>query len=129
MKVKKKILIVDDSGAQRLKVQVLLEDKFNIEEASSGFDALDKLRTIDDIDLIILDVNMPEMSGIELVEYIVTEDGLKEIPTIMLTTESSPQMKDQVRHCGFVRCWIIKPITKDLLDRAIQRIIGDSGEK
>mgnify|MGYP001476113915 CR=1 FL=1 len=127
--MKKKILIVDDSGEQRLKLRILLEDKFYIEEASSGFDALDKLRKIDDIDLIILDVNMPEMSGLEFVEYIVTEDDFNEIPTIMLTTESSPQMKDQVRHCGFVRCWIIKPITKDLLDRAIQRIIGDSGER
>ncbi len=127
--MKKKILIVDDSNSQRLKLQILLEDKFYIEEASSGFEALEKLTSVDDIDLIILDVNMPEMSGIELVEYIVTESDVNEVPTIMLTTESSSQMKDQVRHCGFVKCWIIKPITKELLDRAIQRIIGGPGEK
>ncbi len=65
--MKKKILIVDDSNSQRLKLQILLEDKFYIEEASSGFEALEKLRSVDDIDLIILDVNMQEMSVIELV--------------------------------------------------------------
>ena len=121
----KKILIVDDSDTARLTVKNYLGGNFEVVEATDGLDALNKLQEIKDIDLLILDVNMPELDGIEVVQEMAKRDEIKKVWTIMLTTETSPRMKDAVRVHSFVRCWIIKPLTKDLLKAAIKKIFKE----
>lgn len=121
----KKILIVDDSDTARLTVTNYLGGDFEIVEAVDGLDAISKLREIKDIDLLILDVNMPEMDGIEVVQEIAKRDEIKKVWTIMLTTETSSSMKDAVRAHSFVRCWIIKPVTEKLLNAAIKKIFKE----
>ena len=121
----KKIFIVDDSDTARLTVKNYLGGNYEIVEAADGLDALNKLQEIKDLDLLILDVNMPELDGIERVQEMAKRDDIKKVWTIMLTTETNPRMKDAVRIHSFVRCWIIKPVTEDLLRAAVKKIFKE----
>lgn len=82
---------------------------------------LDVLRDNDKFNLIISDVNMPEMDGITMVEHIAKDDSLKHIPIIMLTTEVSADLKSKAKDCG-VKAWMVKPFTSDKILLAADKI-------
>ena len=86
----KSVLVVDDSGTTRALLTSMLEDINNIEvfEASSGFEAL-KMLPRQPFDLIVSDINMPDINGFELVSYIKNHDEYKNIPVIFVSTERS----------------------------------------
>ena len=113
--MKKKILIVDDSLNLRLNLKRFLEEKYELAFAENGQECLDKLEEEKDIDLLILDVNMPVMDGLKTVHEIGKSESIKNIQTVMLTTETSDEKMDELKKHKFVRCWIIKPITEDLI--------------
>ena len=112
------ILIVDDSSSTRIQLKNFLEPhKHNCTEAINGLDALEKLKT-GPIDLIICDLNMPEMDGIEFISRYSKIEEYKGIPTIMCTTETinkkteeGKALYDRVKGSGVVKAWIVKPIT------------------
>jgi len=120
--MKKKILIVDDSLNLRLTLKKFLEAQYNLEFAENGQECLDLLEKTKDIDMLILDVNMPVKDGIQVVHEIGKRDDINDLHTIMLTTETSDEKKNDIKKYNFVRCWVIKPITEDLIRATIERI-------
>lgn len=120
--MKKKILVVDDSLNLRLTLKKFLEGQYNLEFAENGQECIDLLEKTKDIDMLILDVNMPIKDGIQVVHEIGTRDDINDLHTIMLTTETSDEKKNEIRKYNFVRCWVIKPITEDLIVATIEKI-------
>ena len=120
----KKILIVDDSSMIRLALRnALLDEGYNVIEAVNGIDALSKLQLGEKINLIISDVNMPEMDGITFVQRYKAIPELQYIPVLMLTTEAGQNLKEAGKAAG-VRAWLVKPFNKELLMAAVSKLIA-----
>lgn len=115
-----KILVVDDSETIRQQVrQALAPAGYEIVEAVDGVDGLEKIRATADISVVLCDVNMPRMTGLELVA-IAHAEGLT--PTIvMLTSEGQPSMVRRARESG-ARGWIVKPFKVDQLVAAMKKL-------
>lgn len=117
----KNILIVDDSAAQRKVVRLALESKgYQIIEATDGQDALSKLNS--DLHLIVCDVNMPVMDGLEFVRQMKLNEQHKFLPIIMLTTESQEAMREKGMELG-ARAWLNKPFSMEQLLDAVARLM------
>ena len=121
-----KILVVEDSDAVRAKMRHFLEENggHSVLEASDGANALDIIKENSDIDLIFCDVNMPVMDGITFASALKDEDGLKDIPLVMCTTENFESVRDDIKQLG-IRAWMTKPISKKLLILALKKILND----
>lgn len=112
--------MVDDSETLRQQVRMALAPKgFDIVEATDGQDGLNQIRGGHDIALVLCDVNMPNMSGLDLLTRM-REEGLS-TPVIMLTTEGQPSLVRQARDLG-AKGWIVKPFKTDLLVAAVKRL-------
>jgi two-component system chemotaxis response regulator CheY len=117
-----KILIADDSMLVRRQVATALKGAgFVVIEAVDGEDALGKATP--DLALIVCDVNMPKMSGLELLEKLHASPTLSVVPFVMLTTEAQPGMFERAKAHG-AKAWLIKPFKADLLLAAIQKLTG-----
>ncbi|CAK0765066.1 Chemotaxis protein CheY [Gammaproteobacteria bacterium] len=104
-----KILIVDDSSTVRNEVSGFLKKNgLDVDIAVDGIDGLAKMKANPGIRLVISDVNMPIMDGLTMVEKIRNDLGNRSVNVIMLTTESSPNMKERGKAAG-VKGWIVKP--------------------
>ncbi|WP_153109115.1 response regulator [Propionivibrio limicola] len=104
-----KILVVDDSSTVRDDVAGFLKGNgLDVATAVDGRDGLAKLKGDAGIRLVLSDVNMPNMDGLTMVEKIRGELGNKTVNVIMLTTESSPSMKERGKAAG-IKGWIVKP--------------------
>jgi two-component system chemotaxis response regulator CheY len=104
-----KILVVDDSSTVRDEVANFLKNNgLDVATAIDGKDGLAKVKADPGIRLVISDVNMPNMDGLTMVEKIRGELGNATVNVIMLTTESSPSMKDRGKAAG-IKGWIVKP--------------------
>lgn len=120
----KNILIVDDSSMMRLAVRTaLVEAGYEVVEAVDGIDGLAKLQEDIKFNLIICDVNMPNMDGVTFVKTYKAMSRFQYIPVLMLTTEESPIMKDEGRAAG-VRAWMIKPFIKETLIKAVSKLVA-----
>jgi len=120
------ILIVDDSRMMRDIVSYALEcaGYTALTQAEDGVDALEKIAT-HPFDLIITDINMPRMDGIQLSQALQKEEKTSSIPIIVLTTESSDEMKSKGRAAG-AWAWILKPFSpEDLLHVVTTILRGD----
>lgn len=117
-----KVLIVDDSMMVRQQVgSTLTKAGFTIVEAQDGLDALSKLEVNPDVTLIVLDVNMPNMNGVEFLEKLRADGKHPGVPVVMLTTEGQPRLMQQAKALG-AKGWIVKPFKADLLVAAVQRL-------
>ncbi len=104
-----KILVVDDSSTVRDEVSTFLKSSgLDVITAVDGKDGLAKLKSDPGIKLVVADVNMPNMDGLTMVEKIRSELKNTAVNLIMLTTESSPNMKERGKAAG-VKGWIVKP--------------------
>ncbi len=118
----KKIMVVDDSSMMRLAVRSALEEAgYEVVEAENGADALDKLGSVGKLSLIVCDVNMPIMDGLTFVRRYRAMPEYQYIPVLMLTTESSQEMKEEGKAAG-VRAWMVKPFSKDVLMAAVAKL-------
>ncbi|MEE2960785.1 MAG: response regulator [Myxococcota bacterium] len=116
----KTILVVDDQSVVRNKLRNILEPVgHTILEAVDGGDGLNLARNNDAIDLIITDMNMPNMSGLELIEEVRMLPLHTKTPIFVLTTEGSPVVSGRGRQAG-ATAWIIKPVNKNLLIQGIE---------
>jgi len=117
------VMLIDDSSTVRLQAARVLGDAgFGIIEACDGAEALAKLDGAGDIALILCDVNMPRMGGIEFVENLSRREG-PQPPVIMLTTEGHPDLVQAAKACG-ARGWMVKPFKPELLVAAARKIAG-----
>ncbi|MGF1636147.1 MAG: response regulator [Cyclobacteriaceae bacterium] len=119
----KAILIVDDSESTREILSYVL--KFEGFEVFSSVDGLDALRVLSgrSIDLVITDLNMPNMDGFALIKKIRTMPQYYNTPIILLTIESSEEKKNKAKEVG-ANGWIIKPFQKEELLNAVNKFIG-----
>jgi len=120
----KKILIVDDSSMIRLVVSKAAKKAgYDIIEASNGKEGLEQLNKNENISLILSDINMPIMGGMEMISEIKDDDSAKFIPIVMLTTEDSEELKQKGRELG-VKAWMVKPFNEKTFIKAMMKLIG-----
>ncbi|OZG41455.1 two-component system response regulator [Aeromonas sp. A35_P] len=118
----KTVLIVDDSATIRQVVGMTLKGAgYEVMEASDGKDALKKLDG-KKINLIISDVNMPNMDGISFVKEAKKLASYKFTPVIMLTTESQDSKKQEGQAAG-AKAWVVKPFQPDQMLAAVAKLI------
>jgi two-component system, chemotaxis family, chemotaxis protein CheY len=116
------ILIVDDSRTVRQLVRGALEQAgFQVTEAVDGRNALDLVGGVNP-DLIITDVNMPEMDGISLVRELRARVGFPNIPILILTTLGDPESKEKGRQAGATG-WMSKPFEPAKLLGAVAKVL------
>ena len=117
----KKILIVDDSPSVRQQVRAALQPAgFELVDAVDGMDALKKL-TDDNFSLVVCDVNMPRMNGMEFVEKAKANPKYADLPVVMLTTEGQKTMIQRAKKAG-AKGWIIKPFKPAMLVAAAKKL-------
>ena len=111
----KTVLVVDDASLVRLYYRATLEPAgFRVEEALNGLEALEKLLTVE-ADLLIVDVNMPQMDGITFVDTLRRKDRpLASIPALITSTESGEKDFEAARIAG-ANYYLVKPIDRETL--------------
>jgi two-component system, chemotaxis family, chemotaxis protein CheY len=116
-----KFLIVDDSASMRQLIEFTAkENGFDAVTASNGKEGCEKLSA--DLSLIITDLYMPVMDGIEFIRQIRASSTNKFTPIIMLTTESEKEKQDAGRQAG-ASAWLIKPFTPEKLIETIKKVV------
>lgn len=119
----KKILAVDDSISIRKSISFILgQEGYEITEAEDGIDGLAKAKA-EKFNLVITDINMPKMDGIEFTRQLRQTDGYKFTPIIALTTENQASKMDEGKAAGATG-WIVKPFTSEKLIAVVKKIIG-----
>lgn len=114
------VMVVDDSATVRSQAgRALAGAGFSVLEATDGMDALEKLKATPKIALIVCDVNMPRMNGIEFIESLSKEAARP--PVLMLTTEGHPQLIQRAKSFG-AKGWMIKPFKPELLVAAARKL-------
>ena len=118
----KKIITVDDAATMRKMVAFTLKGAgHDVLEASDGRDALNALRH-QSVDLVITDVNMPNMDGLELTRQLRALPAFARTPIILLTTEADTVKKTQGRAAG-ANGWIVKPFSQEQLLAVVARVL------
>jgi two-component system chemotaxis response regulator CheY len=116
------ILTVDDSPSMRDMVRIALTGAgFEVTQATDGEEALSLARSRS-FDLILSDVNMPNMDGIELIRALRAEDAYRHTPILMLTTDGSPERKRAGKEAGATG-WIVKPFDPAQLIATMLRVL------
>ena len=120
------ILIVDDSSAMRAFVRAALEQDtaFDTEviEAGSGFDAL-RLLPRHEFDMVILDINMPHIHGLELISLLRANDRYRALPVLVISTESSERDKQRAMELG-ASGYLTKPFESEALLERVATLCG-----
>jgi len=118
-----KILIVDDSVSMRQMAQIVLKQNgYEIVQAQDGKEALSTFN--EEIDVVVTDLNMPNLDGIELIKSIRGGSVNTRVPIIMLTTESEETKKQEGKKAG-ATAWLTKPFNKDALLKVLHKVTGD----
>jgi two-component system chemotaxis response regulator CheY len=116
------ILAVDDSASMRQMVSFTLRSSgYDVIEAVDGQDALDKIGDRQ-VDLVLTDQNMPRMDGLTLIRQLRGQDRFKRTPILVLTTESSDEMKQAGRAAGATG-WMVKPFDPARLLEVIGKVL------
>lgn len=119
------MLAVDDSATVREVLRETLEGAgYQVVLASDGVEAIDSFsRTSEDgIDLVLTDLNMPKMNGIELIRQVRQKPGFRFKPIVMLTSEANPALREEGRAAG-ASCWLNKPFSPEKLLSLVQMIL------
>lgn len=125
----KKVIIVDDSRAVIATAELALEEMINsgVIEFTSYLNPMDLLGALqngsENFDLLISDVNMPQLNGLDLARNIKADDRYKNKPIIILTTESSNDLKMVGKEIG-VTGWMVKPFSDEKLVKSLKMILG-----
>jgi two-component system chemotaxis response regulator CheY len=120
----KKILIVEDSSTTRSLLKAVIEDlgeDIDTVEAPTGFEAL-KLLPSEPFDLILTDINMPDINGLELLNFVKNNQSYSHIPTIIVSTERSEEDRKRGMALG-AAAYITKPFKSEELQEAIKKVL------
>jgi two-component system chemotaxis response regulator CheY len=118
-----KVLVVDDSVTMVMSHKTTLAmNGFEVETANNGQAALDKLISGIKPNLVITDINMPVMGGLEMISKLRALPGLKFVPILTLTTESDAAKREEGKRAGATG-WIVKPVSGDDLIRVIKKVL------
>ncbi|MEB0146088.1 MULTISPECIES: response regulator [unclassified Pseudomonas] len=120
------IFLVDDSVTMLMSVKATLEmNGFKVETAGDGVQALNKLKGGVKPDLIITDINMPNMGGMELIKNVRALPGFRFTPILTLTTESNAAKRDEGKKLGATG-WLVKPVSGPDLVKVIKQVLPGS---
>lgn len=121
------ILVVDDSKVTRMMIGRILRlagaPVKTLLEAENGQIGLEKLKGTG-IDIVIADINMPVMSGIEMIECMRKDPELESIPVVVVSTEGSSTRIEELRAMG-VKAYVRKPFTPEGVRDTIKNVVGD----
>jgi len=118
----KRIMTVDDSATIRQMLNFTLTDAgFDVVEAVDGVDACSKLKD-NPVNMVITDLNMPQMDGIELIREVRKDPANRFVPIIMLTTESQETKKQEGKAAG-ASGWIVKPFSPEQLLAVVRMVL------
>lgn len=119
----KTVLVVDDSATVRKFVSVSLEMQgFSVTSACDGMDALEKLPTRE-FDLVITDLNMPNMDGFELIKALRENEQYRELPVIILTSLSDNASKAQGATLG-IAAFVVKPFSLEKIQYEVSKFVS-----
>jgi two-component system chemotaxis response regulator CheY len=119
----KTIFLIDDSVTMLMSVKATLEmNGFKVETASDGVKALAKIKSGVKPDLIITDINMPNMGGLEFIKNARALPGFRFTPILTLTTESEAAKRDEGKKLGATG-WLVKPIAGPDLVKVIKQLL------
>jgi two-component system chemotaxis response regulator CheY len=122
----KTILVVDDSVSVRQHISMLLiRAGFAMAQAADGLEGLAIIDANREIDMVICDINMPNMNGIEMLEKVKAKPENKALPILMLTTEGQVAMVKRAKEAGAVG-WIVKPFKPDQLVLTVGHLTGET---
>lgn len=111
----KQILIVDDSSSIRQQVSdVLIEAGFSMVEAADGLEGAERIHSCPGLSLVICDVNMPRLNGLEMLDSVKDELARRSLPVVMLTTEADAGAIAHAKRAGATG-WLVKPFKGQLL--------------
>jgi two-component system chemotaxis response regulator CheY len=122
-KLVRSILIVEDSSITRALIKAIIEEiaDFQTVEASSGFEAL-KLLPTQEFDLVITDINMPDINGLELINFMKNNSKYMNVPLVIVSTERSEEDKKRGMALGAM-AYITKPFKTYELQEIIKQVI------
>lgn len=120
----KTVLIADDSRAMRAMLTSTIESlgEINIIEACSGFEAL-RLLPRERVDLILTDINMPDINGLELISYLRNNPNYQDIPVIIISTEGSQKDIDKGKLLG-ANEYVVKPFDPAMLQELLLQYLN-----
>jgi two-component system chemotaxis response regulator CheY len=115
-----RVLIIDDSSATRAYIRAALEaeEDMDVTEATSGFDAL-RILPRSRFDLLLVDINMPNINGLELISFIRRSETHRETPLMIISTEASERDRSRAMQLG-ANAYLAKPFTADALLAAVR---------
>ena len=120
----KKILVVDDSESMRKTIRnVLASLDYLVIEAEDGDEGLEVAKKHTDLDIMLLDINMPNMNGLQLAKEFSLMMEFCRIPCIMLTTESDPEKIKIAKEIGNIKGWILKPFKAPRLIETLEKTV------
>ena len=117
-----RVLIIDDSSATRAYIRAALEEMadMQVSEAASGFDAL-RVLPRERFDLLLVDINMPNINGLELISFIRRSETHRETPLLIISTEASERDRSRAMTLG-ANGYLPKPFTVEQLTEAIANV-------
>ena len=120
----KKILITEDSPTMRSLIISTLADlgDFEIVEAANGFEAL-RILPREKVDLVITDINMPDINGLELVSFVKNNPNYRSIPLFIISTEGRDRDREKGLALG-ADAYLVKPFAPEELQGLVQRYLG-----
>lgn len=118
------VLVVDDSATMRRMVMAALRSlgPLNFVEAATGLEAIEQL-ALRAVDLIVLDMNMPDIHGMEVLDFIAQHEGLRHIPVIVLTTRGDDALRAEALRAG-ATFYLTKPFEPGLLAKQACQLLG-----
>jgi two-component system chemotaxis response regulator CheY len=125
----KRVILVDDSKTILATAEMAVEDLVNTDTISfttylNPAELLEALESgSEDYDMLISDINMPQLNGLDLAAKLKANEGFKNKPILILTTESSADMKAKGKAIG-VTGWLVKPFSNEKLTKAISMVLG-----
>ena len=119
-----RILVIDDSETVRDIFKVQFEDEpYKFSFATNGLEAIEILKNNKNFDLIICDLFMDHMNGIEFVKAQDKDDSINHIPTVIMTSRFNPQFLKDIKEVQVVKSWLVKPFKPEQLTLLIQNIL------
>jgi two-component system, chemotaxis family, chemotaxis protein CheY len=122
------ILVVDDSKVMRDMIVACLRPRadFAFTHASSGLEAIERL-SLRAFDLVVLDLNMPDIGGIEVLEFVRGQDKIKSLPIIIVTTRGDEESRARALQAGATR-FMTKPFAPEVILGEVDAVLAGAGE-
>jgi len=121
------VLVVDDSKVMREMIAACLrpDSSLTITQAASGLEAIERL-SLRPFDLVVLDLNMPDIGGLEVIEFVRSQDKLRTLPILIVTTRGEEPSRVAVLAAGASR-YMTKPFAPDVILTEVQSLLSGPG--